>query len=102
LTTSPATVSNLRFPADEQHTSMFISGYMQIYISTKRVESCIIVTENKLGHRDTMFEGDCDNPPKSSDHVTYVSAYRLGISICVVVNYRYIAPSVMNRRISYR
>jgi hypothetical protein len=60
LTTSPASVSNLRFPAHEQHTSMFISGYMQIYISTKRVESSIIVTENKLGHRGTMFEGDCD------------------------------------------
>ena len=42
----------------------------QIYISTKRGQSHIILTENKLGHWDTTFEGDYDNPPKSSKDVT--------------------------------
>jgi hypothetical protein len=43
----------------------------RVYISTKRVQSRILVTENKLGHWDTIFEGDYDNPPKSSEHVTH-------------------------------
>ena len=33
----------------------------QIYMSTKRVQSRIIVTEDELGHWNTMFEGDYDS-----------------------------------------
>ena len=43
----------------------------QIYVSTKQVQSRIMVTENKLGHWDAMFEGHYDNPRKSSEDVTY-------------------------------
>lgn len=72
LRTSSATVSNLRCPGHEQRTSTFILGYrhyknMHQY---QPVQYFIIVTENKLGHWDTIFEENCDNPPKSSNHVT--------------------------------
>jgi hypothetical protein len=40
------------------------------YVSNKRVQFGIIITEGKLGHWDKWLEGDYDNPPKSSDDVT--------------------------------
>jgi hypothetical protein len=37
----------------------------------KRLKCRIIVTKHKMGHWDTTFEGDYNDPPKSSEDVRY-------------------------------
>ena len=64
----------------QEHTSTFITVYMHIKIHQcpKRLQSCIIATKKKLGHWDTTFEGDYDNPPKSSEDARYRSGAHTG------------------------
>ena len=93
----------MRFPGHENVPSGLLRATRipQMYMSTERVQSRIIVTENETGHWGTaqMFEGGYDNPRKSSEDVTESETHRLRFGVYVVNNY--IPPSVVNGRIPY-